>query len=356
VENYRGGSALIGRFHHCMGDGIGLMMVLLAMSDFESGTAAGAADLASRNPFLNLVRGDDVDIAAVRRKLERLMPEGMRLLLKPLEAFRALGVWRRGAACTAALVRLTFRSSDSKTLLNARLGVPKRAAWSDATPIEEIQRIREGLGGTVNDLLLTALAGGVRRYLLERDGEAGCKDFRATIPVNLRPLEKLATLGNEFGLVYLSLPVRIADPVARLAELRRRMEKLKRSAESLVSLRVLSLMGRLPAAAQRGLVRMFASKATAVMTNVPGPAQTLYIAGNPIREMLFWVPRSARLSLGVSILTYAGKVCLGIATDAGLVPDPERIVEGYQRELAAMRELALANRSATGAGVSRARG
>jgi WS/DGAT/MGAT family acyltransferase len=333
VENYRNGSALIGRFHHCMGDGLGLMMVLLAMSDLEpEGTAA--------NPFLALFQSPGSGVDAARRKIEKLMPEGLGLLLKPLEALQSLSWWERGAASAIALARLTFRSADSKTMLNSQLGVPKRAAWSEAIPMSDVAEVKNGLGATVNDVLLTAMAGGIRRYLAEKSGEAGCKDFRATVPVSLRTLEELSTLGNEFGLVYLTLPVQIADPVERLAELRRRMERLKRSAESIVSLRVMGVMGRLPAVAQKALVRLFASKATAVMTNVPGPHRQLHLAGAPIRDLIFWVPRSARLSLGVSIFSYAGKVRMGVATDAGLVPDPEKIVEGFQQEFEAMRELA----------------
>jgi WS/DGAT/MGAT family acyltransferase len=337
VENYRGGSALIGRFHHSMGDGMGMMMALLAMTDLRpdvtpSGETAG-------NPFLDLFRkgGEAVDVA--RRKAEEIMPEGMALLLKPAEMLRSLAFWQRWVASGIALSRLTLRTPDSKTPLNADLGVPKRAAWSEAIPVDAVKEIGAVMGGTVNDILLTAAAGGIRRYLIDRDGEGACKDFRATLPVNLRPLEALSALGNEFGLVYLTIPVEIADPAERLAELRKRMEQLKRSAEALVSYRVLGLMGRMPATAQTLLVRMFASKATAVITNVPGPNCQLYLGGVPVRDILFWVPRSARLSMGVSILSYAGNVRMGIATDAGLVPDPETIAEKFQQEFDAMRQL-----------------
>jgi len=298
-------------------------------------------DGSEANPFLEFVQGSGKIAPAVHERMEQIMPEGMKLLTRPFEAFESLDPLRKTAASIAALCRLTFRSADSKTLLNARLGIPKLAAWSEATPVETIKKIRDGLGGTLNDVLLTAVAGGVRRYLAGRDGEAGCKDFRATVPVSMRPLEQLADMGNEFGLVYLTLPIEIADPRERLAELGRRMRKLKRSAEPLVSLRVLSLMGRLPDLAQRALVRMFASKATAVITNVPGPNRTLRFAGSPVRDLLFWVPRSARLSLGISVLSYAGRVRVGFATDAGLVPDPGAMVDGFQSELEAMRRFAL---------------
>jgi len=333
VENYAEGSAIIVRIHHCVGDGLALMLVVLALTDLDrDGSAA--------NPFLDLLREPEGSMDAVLARIKRIMPEGSRLLLKPAEAMRALGPIKRGAASTYALARLVFRPADAKTLFNSDLDVPKRAAWSSRIPLEQVRRLSDGIGGTLNDILLTAMAGGLRRYLERRGGVRACKDFRATVPVNLRSLDRMASLGNEFGLVYLRLPIAIADPVMRLKELRRRMGALKRSTEALVTLRVMALMGALPSVVQRSLVPLLASKATAVMTNVPGPIETLYFAGEPVQDLIVWVPRSARLSLGVSILSYAGNVRLGVATDAGIVPDPQRIVEDFQAELDAMTELA----------------
>ncbi|HXV75839.1 MAG TPA: wax ester/triacylglycerol synthase family O-acyltransferase [Candidatus Polarisedimenticolaceae bacterium] len=337
IERYGTGSALIGRFHHCLGDGLGMMIALLAMSDLDPDGGATTGDRA--NPFLALLRNPGEGTDRVRRGLEQIMPEGTRLLLRPGEALRRLGPLKRTTAASLALARLVFRRPDRRTLFNAELGVAKRAAWSRRIPVERVKGVRDAIGGTVNDILLTAMAGGIRRYVVARDGEAGCMDFRATVPVNLRPIEQLAAMGNEFGLVYLRLPIAIADPIERLAELRRRMEPLKRSAEALVVLRLIATIGRLPEFAQRQAVRLFASKATSVMTNVPGPIRTLYLAGRPVADLIFWVPRSGGLSLGVSIMSYAGNVRLGVATDAGLVPDPERIVEGFDAEFAAMMQL-----------------
>jgi hypothetical protein len=77
-------------------------------------------------------------------------------------------------------------------------------------------------------------------------------------------------------------------------------------------------------------------KGTAVMTNVPGPRERLSFAGAQIRDILFWVPQSGRLGMGISILSYAGNVRLGLATDAGLIPDPQRIIDGFEAELERM--------------------
>ena len=103
------------------------------------------------------------------------------------------------------------------------------------------------------------------------------------MPVNLRTIEKMDELGNQFGLIFLSLPVGIADPLERLAELSRRSQSLKRSVEPVVVFRILKRSASCRAV-QDLVVKIFATKATAVMTNVPGPREELYLAGEPIRD------------------------------------------------------------------------
>jgi hypothetical protein len=157
------------------------------------------------------------------------------------------------------------------------------------------------------------------------------------MPVSLRPLEEMANLGNRFGLVFLRLPVGIADPHRRLETLRERTSALKRSTEPLVVLTLLKAMGALPEWVHRAMLAIFQTKATAVFTNVPGPRQKLWFAGRAVRDFYFWVPQAGRLGLGLSILSYDGGVRMGVATDAGLVPDPQRIVDGFHAEFEALQ-------------------
>lgn len=328
IRGYRGGSVIMPRLHHCLGDGIALMMVLLSLTDLQP------EDEGAENPFRTLFHGVRDDVRRVRELAERVMPEGMRLMLHPGDALRSVGRLVRGAAFTGALGRLALRPPDPKTAFKGQLCAGKRAAWSGPIPVERVREIQAGLGGTMNDILVTAVTGGLRRYLEERGiAVAGRTAFRAAVPVNLRPLELMSQLGNQFGLVFLTLPIGIADPHERLAEVRRRMRSLRSSAEPLVVLRVLDIMGRIPRALQRAGVSLFGSKATAVLTNVPGPRERLYLSGKSVREIFFWVPQAGRLGIGISIFSYAGDVRIGIGTDAGLVPDPERIVEAIDREI-----------------------
>lgn len=334
IEGYDGRSALMVRLHHSLGDGIALMLVLLSLAD-----PVGRERLwnEEENPFHALFSGTRCDLARVRRLAERLMPEGMRLMLQPAERLAAEGRWLKGMAVTAALGRLALRPPDPRTALKGRLSPRKRVAWSHAVPIERLRRAGHGLHVTVNDLIIAAVTGGLRRYLLARGEPVRARlAVRAAVPVNLRTLGGMDRLGNQFGLVFLGLPVGVADPLARLGEVHRRMRGLRRSAEPLVTYGILRAMGRAPLPVQRGVVRLLATKTTAVMTNVPGPRTPLAMAGKRIRDIFFWVPQAGRVGIGISIMSYAGSARLGVGTDAGLVPDPERIVQGFEEDLAGL--------------------
>ena len=159
------------------------------------------------------------------------------------------------------------------------------------------------------------------------------------VPFNLRPLDQPLPpdLGNRFGLVFLQLPVGLEDPRRRLDEVHRRMGEIKHSPEGAVSYGVLDAIGRTPVQIEKLLVDLFATKGSAVMTNVPGPRQPVYMAGTPVRGVLVWAPCSGGVSMSVAIFSYAGEVTIGLMADAGLVPDPEAIVSAFEREIGSLR-------------------
>jgi len=345
IQNFRGGTVVMAKLHHCMGDGVALMLVLLSMTD-----RTPEADPAAPNPFLSLYtrheKGQEevehLDLDTIRQLAEEIMPEGMKLMLHPAEAFRKVKGWIKGPAATGALGRLVLRPSDPRTVFKGPLGVPKKVAWSEALALDEVKAVSKALEGTINDVLLSAMTGGLRRYLVRHGNAEPPHDlnFRAAMPVNLRTMEGMSQLGNQFGLIFLSLPVGIADPLKRLAELKRRASSLKRSLEPVVVFRILDTLGIVPRKIQDLVVSIFATKATAVMTNVPGPKEVLYLAGKPIQDIYFWVPQAGRVGIGISICSYAGRVRLGVGTDAGLVPDPQDVIAGFHEEFEAMRKLA----------------
>jgi len=335
IQNHNQGSAMLWRLHHCIGDGIALMLAMLSLTDLEP-----EAEGREGNPLAELFSSQPPAPAEAKAHLHKVLPEAVKLLSQPAETLGAISRWKKGGASVPALGRLALRPPDNKTVFRGALGVPKRVAWSDPISISEISLVRQGLGGTVNDVLTNAVAGGLRRYLEGRGQLRSRLNIRAIVPVSLRPLEDMNSLGNQFGLVFLSLPVGIRDTRERLAVVRRRMGKLKRSFEPVVAMQIMAALGASPKKVQDLVVRIFGTKGTAVLTNVPGPRQRLYFAGKPMGSFMFWVPQSARLGMGLSILSYAGEVRVGVATDAGLVPDPEEVVAGMHREFHTMLRMA----------------
>jgi hypothetical protein len=115
------------------------------------------------------------------------------------------------------------------------------------------------------------------------------------------------------------------------------MDAIKDTPEAVVALGILGAMGMSPTQVENIIVTIFGKKGTAVMTNVPGPHQPLYLAGEKITSLMFWVPTPGNLGLGVSIISYAGEIVLGIATDESLLPDPETIITGFHDEMNKMK-------------------
>src|SRR5258708_39550988 len=124
--------------------------------------------------------------------------------------------------------------------------------------------------------------------------------LRALVPVNLRRMEKAYKLGNQFGLVFVVLPIGIENPVARLYAVRANMNALKGSFQPVLALGLLAAMGAGPKALQEVLLHALARNGSAVMTNVPGPQQPLYLAGAAVESLMFWVPQSGDIGVGVS--------------------------------------------------------
>jgi diacylglycerol O-acyltransferase / wax synthase len=308
IDGRGGGSAFVARIHHSIADGIALVEVMLSLLDPTPNARVRA-------------RARPSEHADGRGPLGWLSG-AVRLLDDPARI--AEGAYRLG--------RLVFLPPDPETVFKGALGRRKRAAWSNPLPLDDFKAAGRAFGATVNDVLVATATGALRRYLEKRGERTAGVAIRASVPVNLRPPAQAHKLGNAFGLVFLTLPVGIADPVKRLRAVKKEMDALKRSPEALVAFALLNIMGLTPVEVEKAGLRFFGSKATAVLTNVPGPRESLYLAGRKVGSVMFWVPQSGRLGLGISILSYAGGVMLGVATDAGLVPDPERIVAEFETE------------------------
>lgn len=307
VHGYGQGSALICRIHHAIADGIALLRVLLSLTESE---------------------GEDL-LEAPNRTSAKLANEGS-LQVKPSKLIDVA----RGYGVVATDLGKLLIEAEPASPFRGPLGVSKRAACTGPISLSDIKEARQRAACTVNDVLMAAVAGGLRRHYQRIQGDpARNTNLRAMIPVDLRRPGKEQSLGNRFGLVFLGLPVGLDCPHARLAEVQKRMNSLKRSPQAVVVLGLLAAVGSIPAEMQQHIVDLFASKGTAVVSNVPGPRMPMSLAGEPIESLMFWVPQSGRLGLGISVMSYAGSVRFGVATDARLPVHAEGLANDIEAAL-----------------------
>jgi WS/DGAT/MGAT family acyltransferase len=245
---------------------------------------------------------------------------------------KALALAEQGGALTSELAKVALMGQDSPTRFKGKPGIAKRVAWANPLPLPEVKAIGKALGASVNDVLLSCVAGALREYLVEKGDPVEGVSIRALVPVNLRPPEKAYQLGNQFGLVFLDLPIGIANPVERLYAVRENMRALKGSYQPVLVLGLLAAVGAGPKLLQDQLLQALSRNGSAVMTNVPGPQEPLYLAGAKIEGFMFWVPQAGDIGIGASILSYNGAVQFGLITDRGLMPDPEHVIRRFEPE------------------------
>lgn len=335
VDGFGEGAATVTRIHHCVADGIALARVMLSLTDSapdaEIEPPEAAADGAGRSGGLGGL------IGGAGRLGVTVVRQGVHIATSPGHAASLAGAIARDGATA---VRLLLTPADAATAFKGDPGLSRRVAWTSSLPLTEIKRIAHANAATVNDVLLAAVTGALRHYLQNRHSHVG--EIQALVPVNLRPLDEPVPrdLGNRFGLVFLPLPVGTSGSYRRLIQVHERMEEIKHGRDGAVSYGLLSLTGLAPAPLERRVVDLFSGKGTAVITNVPGPREPVYIAGTPVRSCLFWAPTSGHIGMSVSIFSYCGEVTVGLMVDAALVPDPNEIVRQLEKELDALDRLA----------------
>jgi WS/DGAT/MGAT family acyltransferase len=335
IEHYQEGVAVVLRIHHAIGDGAALMHVLLGLTDDSPEAPLHGVEQTDPEredgfspPWELLAPLKEAVESGVRASAGAL---GMAFALARRPT-RALSLLHGGVNVAAELAYLLLMPMDSPTRLKGPLSGEKRVAWSAPIPLPEVKAIGHALDSTVNDMLLASFAGAINAYLAAKGDQTHGVEVRALVPIDLRPPGRARELGNHFGIVAVELPVGIADPLARLKEVRRRMKALKKSYEPVVTLGLIEALGYGPKILQDRLFDLLLSRATAVMTNVPGPQRPLYLGGAPIDQIMFWVPQSGEIGMGVSLLSFNNQVQLGLIADAALTPDPDEIVRHFQPE------------------------
>lgn len=348
--------AVIIRIHHCIGDGIALVGVLLSMfsgsreADRHASPASHAGHMVSEddeddedNHWMQWMQPVTKTTITAINLSTSVFTKYMWMLAETTHfATHFAEMGQMGGKLAFDAVKLLAMQEDTRTRLK---GVPagvKHVSWCEPLALAEIKAVGKVFGASINDVLLSCVAGAIGSYLRQYDEDlAEDAEFRAMVPVNLRKTTHQEKLGNAFGLVPLVLPVGIEDPYARLCEVKKRMQELKGGYQALVAMAVLGVLGATPKQMQSEIQNYYARKASAVMSNVPGPQTPLYLAGSQLDQIMFWVPQSGDIGVGVSILSYAGGVQFGIVTDDAIANDPQQIIDRFKPEFEKLEWLAL---------------
>lgn len=334
IDDYQGGSAVIVRIHHCIADGIALVRVMLSLTDScRSNVALDESDLPQtfstehKSVLQKLFEPARELIDQGRHLGHDIYNLGKDYIQHPEHLVDAA---KKGVDAAEELARITAMPFDTTTALKGKLTGRKRVAWADPLDLHEVKTLGHEAHGTVNDILLTVATGAIRRFL-DRHGDAvDHSDIHVAVPFNLRPLDKpIKKLGNQFGLVLVKLPVGADSPRERFDRVKEEMDKLKHSVQPYVFYGLLNLFGAGPAKLEQTALELLSKKASCVMTNVPGPKETLYLGGCKVRQPMVWVPQSGDIGVGLSILSYDDTVQFGLISDENIMANPSEVVQDF---------------------------
>ncbi len=328
--------ALISKVHHCMIDGIsGVDIMQLIMSptpdaELETPPAYVPRPAPSGAELLRdeLLRNVSLPFQAVRDF--RAFAEQATDLRRELRT-------RLGAVAQTLGATL---SSASETPINGPIGPHRRFDWA-RTPIAEIKQVRKNLGGSLNDVVLTAVTGAFRRFLSDRGVRLDDLDFRVMTPVSVRSASERGELGNRVSAWIFPLPIGEPDPRKQLAEIGRTTAELKESKQAIGADVLLQAAEWTPSTllslGARNVTRM--TPFNTVVTNVPGPQQPMYMQGARLLEVYPHVPLVDNLGLGIALLSYDGQMHWGVNADRDLVPDLHTFVEDLEAAFQELRSL-----------------
>jgi diacylglycerol O-acyltransferase / wax synthase len=332
--------ALISKTHHCMVDGIAGTDLLTVILDSEPEPAPRTPDAWSPGPEPS----DSKLVADALGERARSPYEGLRGLRSavrtPRRILEQVADLGRGAAASSGLLRQTPPSS-----LNGPIGPHRRWAWARTT-LPEVKTIRAGLGGTVNDVVLTAITRGFRDLLESRGESTDGRVVRTLVPVSVRTPGERGTYNNRVSGLIAELPVGIEGAVERLNSIREQLDRLKASKQAVAAETLTSMAGFAPpmllALGARVATRLAGGtrSVNTVTTNVPGPQFPLYARGRRMVEVFPYVPLASPVRVGIAIFSYDGRLTFGATADFDTAPDVEVLTQGIEEGIAELTKAA----------------
>ena len=324
--------ALVSKTHHCMVDGVAATDLLSVLLDSERSPARGPAPEWQPEPEPSLV---ELSTQPLLRRLTspvQLLSAAREVARGPREAAELALQTVQGTAAMRSMLRPAPPSS-----LNGSIGPHRRWDWA-ATRLSDVKIVRQALGGTINDVVLTTISRGFRDLLLSRGEDPSEVIVRSLVPVSVRRPQDRGTYNNRVSAMYAELPIGIEDPVRRLESVRSQMDGLKRSHQAVAGDVLVSMSGFAPAVllslGTRLAFRLPQRSLNTVTTNVPGPQHPLYLAGRRMLEAIPYVPLAGQVRVGVAIFSYDGSLKFGVTGDYDTAPDIRVLCQGIETGMA----------------------
>jgi diacylglycerol O-acyltransferase / wax synthase len=352
LEGLWGGRwALVSKTHHCMVDGIGSVDIGHLILDAERLPKDDASDRNGRrhratpestqagDGLAGVVRVPLRAAALTLRVGRGALGGARRTLGLARHPGRARGGLRRSLAMAEVLLRDEVVPAPH-TSLNDPIGGKRRLELVEVA-LGRVKAIKGRLGGTVNDVVLAAAAGGLRRLLIQRGEELPEAGVRAMVPMNVRAADEHTARGNRISSLFVHLPVSIDDPLERYRATVQEAELLKSGHQAEGSSAIVDLAAHAPPALHTFLARsLFATRLfNLTITNVPGPQVPLYAFGSRLEEIWPLVPLAAEHAVGLAVLSYDGRMFFCLNADRATVPDAELVITGIEESLTELESL-----------------
>jgi diacylglycerol O-acyltransferase / wax synthase len=319
---------IVGKAHHCMVDGIAAVELAALLldptttpppadpDDWRPEPAPSASTLLAHG--LRDRVSDELDLVRLPARLAR-SPK------------RVLGLAGDGQRAARALAQ-TFSSPAPRTLLNRPISPLRHLALSKHS-LGDLKQVKRRFRTTVNDVVLAASSGGVRRFL-QRRGERPIR-LKTMVPVNVRDGDGAGELGNRISFLFVDLPCDEPDPVRRLLDIHMAMSDRKQAGEPKGSESALRAVGYAPRRLQRLVSQLVASPRTfnLVVSNIPGPSQPLYMRGCELEEAYPVVPLADRHGVSIGVTTIKDGAFFGIYADRESLPDAELLARGIDESI-----------------------
>ncbi len=307
--------AIIGKSHHALVDGVSGVDITTVLFDLDP-EPAGAGEKAP--PWL--ARPEPTDVQLLTEAWKERLTSPKEIYRGFRHALRGPRQVLKGVGATSKMVTAGMAAPHS--VFNVEIG-PHRRFQMTQTDLDDLKRVKDAHGGTVNDVILSIVAGGIGRYLRARGHDTTGLELRAMVPVSVRTAEEHGALGNRISAMMAPLPVWCEDPVERLQMMTGEMGDLKSSGQAVGAEILTKLTDFAPSTIASQAARLQPAQRffNLVVTNVPGPQFPLYVLGRKMESIFPMVPLARRQALCIGIMSYNGQVNFGLIGDYDAMAD-----------------------------------